>query len=74
MFGKGKNKTSIIKDPNPIEHYNYIQESKKYFLLLYYRYRYMGRKYKRSWSFRRTALYKSKTIINLIFHFLFRKK
>ena len=45
MSGKSKNKPSIIKDPNPIEHYNYIQESKKYFLLLYYRYRYMGRKY-----------------------------
>ena len=47
MIGKGKNKPSIIKDPNPIEHYNYIQESKKYniFWLINYRYWYMGRKY-----------------------------
>ena len=29
MFNKKKAKTLIIKDPNPIEHYNYIQESKK---------------------------------------------
>lgn len=28
---KGKSKYSLLKDPNPIEHYNYIQESKKYF-------------------------------------------
>ena len=27
MNKKGKSKPNLIKDPNPIEYYNYIQES-----------------------------------------------
>ena len=32
MKKKGKSKAVLI-DPNPIEHYNYIQESNSYFYL-----------------------------------------
>ena len=31
MKKKGKTK-AVLVDPNPIEHYNYIQESKSYIL------------------------------------------
>ena len=52
MKKKGKPK-QLVKDSNPIEFYNYIQESNLYYIIfnIYnHRYRNMGRKHKRPWN------------------------
>ena len=69
MKKKGKAK-AIPKDQNPIEYYNYIQESNINYIFYNkynHRYRIMGRKYKGFGNTRRTTLYQSKKRFFIIF-------
>ena len=53
-----KKKGKTIQDPNPIEHYNYIQESKILLIInCQYRYWIVGGKYKGKKYIGRTAIY-----------------